>query len=71
MSSLVVAHFIVMLLRIWSPVVTYDGIFCESVCVNTIFSRRSSFEDFQLGSKRAPADKIKISLNIMVDNSST
>ena len=45
--------------------------FVKVVAFNTIFSRRSSFVDFELGSKCAPADKVKISLNIVVDNSST
>ena len=38
-------------------------------CVNTIFLRRSSFVGFQLCSECTPGNKVKISLNIVVDNS--
>ena len=55
-------------LLIWSPVVTCGEAFLRN-CVNTIFSRRSSFVGFQLCSEYAPGNKVKISLNIVVHNS--
>ena len=54
---------------IWSPVVAYGEAFLRT-CVNTIFSRSSSFVGVQLCSECAPGNKVKISLYIVIDNSS-
>ena len=45
-------------------------LFCEIV-FNPIFTRQNSFVDFQLCSRCAHGIKIKISLNIVVDNNSS
>ena len=45
-------------------------LFCESM-FNPIFTRQNSFVDFQLCSRCAHGNKIKISLNIVVDNNSS